>query len=163
MHRKGFTIVELIIVLTLLGIVLGVGYNLFFYGENTFRKGSNKYQLQSDVRLASDFISEEIRNAVEVDIISLPITAQTGYHYIYLDGSIIKYLYNGNTENKTTAIMNNQAIFSIRKDSSNKNFLKITLKGKLDGQEYDLETEIYLSNISNKAATSGKAIRYKKP
>jgi len=163
LHRKGFTIVELIIVLALLGIVLGVGYNLFFYGENTFRTGSSKYQLQSDVRLVSDFISEEIRNAVELDIVSLPITAQTGYHYIYLDGATIKYQFNGKTENKTNAIMNDQAIFAIKKDANNKNFLKITLKGKLNGQEYDLATEIFLSNISNKAAASGKAIRYKKP
>lgn len=162
-RKNGFTLAELIIFLALLGIVLSIGYNLFFYGQRTFSSGSEKYQVQSDIRLVSDFISAEVRNATEMDIITIPFTEQAGYNYIYLQDSKIKHRYNGTITEKSQGIMNDQIIFNLIKDSNDKNFLKISLKATVNTEVYTVNTDIFLNNISGKTAVSGKAIRYKKP
>lgn len=162
-NRNGFTLVELIIYLVLLAIVLIVGFNLFSFGQTSFIAGSNEFQLQSDLRQTGDFIIQETRNATTLDIVSLPFVAQTDYYYIYLKDSKIIYEHDGSKIEKTGAIVVDQNLFEITKDTNNRNFLGISLMGTIDGKSYDLSTSIMLNNIINKSSQTGKAIGYKKP
>lgn len=163
MYRKnGFTLVELIIFLALLGVVLTIGYRIFFSGQNTYAMGSDQYQLQSEIRKAGDFIIDEVRNATEIDIINTPFFAQTGYGYIYLHDSKIIHEYSGGTRNITDSLVKDEDVFSIRKDSDNRNYLCIDMTGTLNGNTYNLSTEILLKNVVNKSPQSGKVIKYKK-
>lgn len=161
-RKKGFTLVELIIFLALLGVVLTIGYRIFFSGQNTYAMGSDQYQLQSEIRKAGDFIIDEVRNATEIDIINTPFFPQTGYGYIYLHDSKIVYEYSGGTRNITDSLVKDENVFSIRKDPDNRNFLCIDMTGTLNGNTYNLSTEILLKNVVNKSPQSGKVIKYKK-
>ena len=161
-RKKAFTLIELIIFLALLGVVLAIGYRLFFFGQRAFAVGSDQFQLQSEIRKAGDFIIDEVRNATEIDIINTPFFAQTGYGYIYLHDSKIVYEYSGGTRDITDSLLKDEDVFSIRKDSDNRNFLCIDMTGTLNGNSYNLSTEILLKNVVNKSPQSGKVIKYKK-
>ena len=161
-RKKGFTLVELIIFLALLGVVLAIGYRIFFFGQRAFAVGSDQFQLQSEIRKAGDFIIDEVRNATEIDIINTPFFAQTGYGYIYLHDSKIVYEYSGGTRDITDSLLKDEDVFSIRKDSDNRNYLCIDMTGTLNGNTYNLSTEILLKNVVNKSPQSGKVIKYKK-
>lgn len=161
-EKKGFTLAELIVFLALLGVVLAIGYRLFFLGQNTFTRGSDRFELQSEMRSAGDFLLDELRNAVEVEILDAP-TDEADYHYIYLDGSRIVHKYNGSTKVITLPIIRDEDLFTLKKDSGNKNFLGIRMTGIRNGNTYDLSTEVFLKNIANLDPDSGKVIKYKKP
>jgi len=51
-NRKGFTLVEVLAVLAIVGIVLTMIFSLLFYGFNIFTMTSAEYQVQSGTRLA---------------------------------------------------------------------------------------------------------------
>lgn len=161
--KAGFTLIEFMVYLVLFGMVLALGYRIFFYGNNTFVMSSNKFQLTSDLRLATDFITSETRNATELDVISLPFIAQSDYYYIYMEDSKIIFEFNGNKNEKTGSIIVDQNIFEITKDANNRNYMGINLCGMLDGKSYESSTSILLNNIINKNSQTGKAIKYKKP
>lgn len=161
--NQGVTLVELIITLALIGIVLVMGLNLYFLGEKVFSSGGTVYQLQSPIRLAEAFITKEVRNATNITIVNAPITPEAGFHYIYLEDGRIIYYFDGTTSDLTEAIMVDQNLFMIKKDSNGRNFLSLSLRGSLNGEEYHLETDILLNNIINQPEAEGKAIKYTKP
>jgi len=160
--KKGFTAAELIVFLALLGVMLAIGYRLLFFAQNTFARGGDRFQLQSEMRSAGDFLLDELRNAVEVEILDAP-TNESGYHYIYIEGSKIIHKYNGSTKSLTSPILRDEELFVLKKDSGNRNFLGIHMTGIRNGNTYDLSTEGFLKNIANLDPDSGKVIKYKKP
>jgi len=162
-NNRGVTLVELAISLTLIGIVLAIGINLFFFGEKLFSSSNNAYQLQSPIRLTESFISSDVRNATSITIVTVPITPEPGFNYIYLKDSKISHYSNGTTSDKTEAIMVDQNIFKIKKDSNGRNFLSVSLKGSVGGETYEINTDILLNNIVNQGEAEGKAVKYKKP
>ncbi len=161
--NHGVTLVELAITLSLIGLVLVLGFNLYFLGEKVFSSSSTVYQLQSPIRLTETFVSTEVRNVTEIAIVNVPITPEAGFHYVYLKDNKISYYFSGEASDKTEAIMVDQNIFKIKKDSNGRNFLSVILKGSLKGEVYELNTEILLNNIINQSEAEGKAIKYKKP
>jgi prepilin-type N-terminal cleavage/methylation domain-containing protein len=65
---SGLTIVELMLALTLMSIVLAIGYNFFFLNYRAYQRGEELSMAQFDVRLASDFVTSELRNVTEVSV-----------------------------------------------------------------------------------------------
>lgn len=162
-RKQGFTIIELVIFLTLLVLVLAIGYRILFFGQDTFALASDQYQLQSELRKAGDFILDEVRNATEIDIIPAPFTAQAGYGYIYLEDSKIVHRYDGSIQDITDPVLKDEDVFEIRKDSSDRNFLCLHMTGTVHEHTYTLSTEVLLKNVVNKSPQFGKVIRYIKP
>jgi prepilin-type N-terminal cleavage/methylation domain-containing protein len=62
-NRSGFSLIELIVVIAILSIVITSAFSLFSFGNTIFRKGSSQYNVQADLRLASDFITNQLRYA----------------------------------------------------------------------------------------------------
>lgn|GEM_PF-1979121 len=59
--RKGISLIELILTVALLGIVIQVVYSVFFVSTASYSVSTNKGFSQQDVRLVSDFITNEIK------------------------------------------------------------------------------------------------------
>lgn len=95
--NRGVSLVELLIAVSLLAIVLGVGYNFFFFGAQAFKTGERQSNTQQAVRLAADFISNEIRYASSLDIIAIENvpnnfnTTTDDYYYLYNKNNQIYY------------------------------------------------------------------------
>jgi prepilin-type N-terminal cleavage/methylation domain-containing protein len=62
MNRKGFTLVELMVTLVVLGVILTVVYRFFFNQEKFLRRQRQWSELNMVSRKASTYISKELRN-----------------------------------------------------------------------------------------------------
>jgi prepilin-type N-terminal cleavage/methylation domain-containing protein len=62
MSRKGFTLVELVVAIVVLGVILTVVYRFFFNQEKFLRRQRQWSELNIVSRKASTYISKEIRN-----------------------------------------------------------------------------------------------------
>lgn len=70
-NRKGITLVELIVALAIVGFVFSIVFTSLIFGNRTSRTTMTKYQAQADIRLVITYITENIRNATELKVISL--------------------------------------------------------------------------------------------
>jgi len=60
-NKKGFTLLEVIVVLAILGTVMSMISGLLFYGFDVFQLTSKDYQVQSDVRLFMEKTNSLVR------------------------------------------------------------------------------------------------------
>ena len=68
--NKGFTLVELVVTVAILSIVMIIVTNFFLYNNRIFRKSDSLSQVQFDVRMASDYITTELRNVENVSLVN---------------------------------------------------------------------------------------------
>jgi prepilin-type N-terminal cleavage/methylation domain-containing protein len=61
MKEKGFSLIELIVAVVVLGMILVVVYSVFFYQEKTLRRQRQWSELNMKGRKASTYIAKEIR------------------------------------------------------------------------------------------------------
>lgn len=62
MNRKGFTLIELMVAIVVLGMILVVIYSFFFYQEKTLRRQRQWSELNIKGRKASTYIAREFRS-----------------------------------------------------------------------------------------------------
>jgi prepilin-type N-terminal cleavage/methylation domain-containing protein len=62
MNKKGFTLVELVVAVVVLGIILTMMYRIFFYQEKSLRRQRQWSEINTIQRKASTYISKELRN-----------------------------------------------------------------------------------------------------
>ncbi len=91
-RSEGLSIVELMIVLSLLGIVLALSYMYFGFGVQAFDRGEQRAIAQQASRLTSGFITSELRFASEIEINPGDTNFESGFRYIYLENESIKYI-----------------------------------------------------------------------
>jgi prepilin-type N-terminal cleavage/methylation domain-containing protein len=88
--EQGLSLVELMVALSLLGIVLALGYMYFNFGMQSYDRGERRTIAQQAVRMTADFITKEIRFAKQIEINPSDGVNESGYRYIYLkDDSVI--------------------------------------------------------------------------
>jgi len=91
-NKSGFSVIELLVALTILIIVVSLGFELLSFGGNTFERGEMRYIAQENVQFASEFISRELRYANEVTILPyLPSSFNEDRKYIYISDGILKH------------------------------------------------------------------------
>jgi prepilin-type N-terminal cleavage/methylation domain-containing protein len=64
--QKGFTLIEMIIVIVILGIIGGISFQVVAYGVEAFKKSSARKDLYDQGRLALERMAREIRDAKEL-------------------------------------------------------------------------------------------------
>lgn len=62
-NKKGFTLLELIVVIAIIGMVISTIFSLVFVGYDVYGKQSEDYQIQADVRLAMEEINTTVRDS----------------------------------------------------------------------------------------------------
>lgn len=161
--QRGVTLVELIVALAILGFVLAAVYSFYYFGERSFAVGSEQSNLQRDLRLAADFITREVRHAVELDLIPVPASFAAGYSYIFLENSAVVHVHNGVKTAKTGPVVTGLSFGLERLRHNDRNVLQFTVRGRSGNQQYELSTRVFLSNVRSKENTQNAAVRYKKP
>lgn len=63
---KGITLVEVILTLALVALVIPVIYSIFFAGSTSHNVSTSKGFAQQDLRIASDFLTSELRLATDI-------------------------------------------------------------------------------------------------
>jgi len=167
--QRGISLVELLIALSILSIVLGLAYSLFFFSTKSFKMGSNQSNIQQNLRSVSSFIHKEVRHAVEIETLDTSFTPTQGYEYIFAENSSINHgkFINGSfvKTSKSDAIIVNSTglVFTIKKLDNGSNLLEFTVRAGDEKQSYDIKSVIYLNNVQDRSNKTGSIIRYKKP
>lgn len=133
-NKKGVTLIELIIVLSILSIVSSLGFSFYLYGLKNFTTQTVNVNNQSNVRYALSIISKDIRKADSVTVSANIITIDGTLEY-KLDGNIL--MKNGN--NLVTDI----ETFNVTK-VGNKITIEIISLPNSVGHTVTLSSEIYI-------------------
>lgn len=162
-----FTLIELIIVIAIMGFVIAAGFSVLLFGNNVFNKGSSQAEIQSDLRIASDAVKNELRYATEVTLLAAQETPVATYSYLYISGNrLIQATTDGSgnvtTRNLTEAVLTNVAApFSLIVDANGVNFLNMVLESQSGDQAFNVTTEIILKNIKDLPASTNFVVKYK--
>ena len=96
MNEKGFTLVEIIIVIVILGIISGVTFQIVASGVEAFKKSSARKELYDQGRLALERMVRELRDAKEITATSSDSITFTKVHQSAQDSAEeIKFQRNG--------------------------------------------------------------------
>jgi prepilin-type N-terminal cleavage/methylation domain-containing protein len=69
-YEEGFSLVELLIVLALVGLVLSLGFTVYNLGVRMYSRGTDRATLQQEERYLLEFLPRELRFAYDVELFS---------------------------------------------------------------------------------------------
>lgn len=175
-NKKGFTLVELLIVLGLLSVVLGVGYNFYFSTTRSFATAETQWIIQRDIRQVAEFLTNELRYAYQLDLTNAAVPGKPtkNDNYIFLDdkSNTYKHRYTDekNNDYEKTIIDADKCTISfsrVKQDTEigtsnipNTIFFKVASKDI----DYEITSQVTLLNMpkGNIEGESGKTIKYTK-
>lgn len=102
-YNKGITLIELILVISLISIITLLGFNIFKFGFKAQKMTDKEYQIQSEMRVASTKINNYIRYSTAIftieDFGEFSVTNGWNYLMVSEDGrEIVEYIYNPENE-----------------------------------------------------------------
>lgn len=138
---QGVTLIELIISLSLVGIILAVVFNLYSNGVKSYNDSISEYFIMQNARQAIMRLSSAVRLARDVKIISQNkiqiVTPDFEKIFYYLDRNVI-YREKNYGKNPITDIDVESLKFIQPKGSK---YIEIYIKVKKDGRFFELKTK----------------------
>ncbi|GAB1476749.1 hypothetical protein MASR2M70_15850 [Bacillota bacterium] len=86
--KRGFTLIELVVVMVLMGLILTMGFSIYRFGTDTYAGEAEKTLSQTELRAAISVITKDIRKhpgSVTAGTKSITIN---GTEYAFSDGSL---------------------------------------------------------------------------
>lgn len=174
--KKGFTLIELVVILALFSVVMLVGMSFLIGSKNSFQRSQDASEIHYEVRKASDFIRDEIRNATMVSLEAIPAVPDVAFEYLYVSGGQLIHVTGGVASVRTRDILiDDAAMFTIEQAINGNNSITYTINASLTSstgtRTYNAPTTIHLNNIEeylgdrgySYSNESGQCIRYTKP
>jgi prepilin-type N-terminal cleavage/methylation domain-containing protein len=89
--KKGFTLIEILVVLFIFSIIVVVCLNFFTTNNKIYSKVSKDVDKHSNVRIALEFVSKKIRDGKTIVISDSGRKISVDSKYIYLNNNILRY------------------------------------------------------------------------
>jgi prepilin-type N-terminal cleavage/methylation domain-containing protein len=174
----GFTLIELMVTLALLGLVIAGGLSFYFFADRSFMSGSEMADVQADVQLAMRRITDEVRLAHSLELITraeLPDVIDDDDkddHYLFSQGGTIFLKTIESPPDRV--ILNSIAdepgydVSFGRVSGSGEDFpdmLAITISSQNPQVNYELSSELQVLNLRStpiKGSGSSEVIRFTK-
>jgi prepilin-type N-terminal cleavage/methylation domain-containing protein len=96
--QRGFTLTELLVVATVLGMILAGVVLIQMQGQQAYLFGSHRVEVQQNNRAALELITRELRSAQAVTTVA----SATDLTFVDLNGATIRYQLSGATLNRIT-------------------------------------------------------------
>lgn len=145
-NRSGVTLIELILVVALLSVIVTTAFNFQIFNLKIYNKSDNLSKVQFDVRMASDYITTNIRNANSISTTDATLDD-------YIDISILQNKFN----------LVNYVEFEITRQGG-QYFVSYLLQGadSKGNNDYELRSEVFVDNITSAIPTTGTTIYFTK-
>lgn len=147
--NKGVTLIEVILVLSILTVVISTAFSMGLFGNRIFNKGTSKSELQSNIRYAADYISKQLRYASNVSLTNDDDDSSkiADNQYIYVDSNgMLKHFANGVTKD-IVKISDSNFFEALKFNASNgKNVVSFTVSGWTKDESYSVSSSVYLLN-----------------
>ena len=138
--NKGFTLIELIVSMAIVSVIMIALMSFFVYNLRTFNKSSEALDEQSNLRLVSYRLTNELRNIGYINLyndVTLPSPIVDSY--IHLDSNRIRLTNAVSTLYLADSILDDIQ-FSLTENDQEKYILSVTLVGGV----HSYSTEILL-------------------
>ena len=155
--HKGVTLVELIAIIAIVPIVFGVIFSIINNGNKLYKTSLAQSYNQQDVRVVSDYIKRELRNANTISVTAAAIPSSNSVYYaLTFKAKTVgasKYLYK-QTYNTLGTLQSEQAIGNTLTSlhflsSTNLGMLKVSIDDSTGGKDYLLGIEFLINNLSS--------------
>jgi len=164
--KKGLTLIELVIVIAISGIVISSLSSIYVSNMKSFKKSNERSQNQYDVKMAADFITEQLRYAKNVKITNTVPAADESSNNIYLSisGDNSQIAYNKKGIAASTPGISNVNDYTLEFTKVSDDVIKFKV-GKKGTNAYDIETQVKVLNIAETSpyiiqGTSGSNVTY---
>jgi len=94
---KGFTLIEMLIVLAIIGVVYFLVGSFFKVSEVVYREGQDQTVEQHAARMSADLLARQLRNADTINLFADASSLSGFDHYYYISGNQLIY-FDGVTE-----------------------------------------------------------------
>lgn len=158
--NDGFTLIELILVIAIIGLVASFLGSPLITGFNFFKQDINHVNIQEDLRFTSNMIITYAKYAESISLInSKPGSYASNELCIILDQTddTVKYIDSSGEKSWTESTITNLA-FNLSQESNGQNVLEFIIEGNKDGEDYSLDSEVLLNNISGETAITSDYI-----
>lgn len=150
-RESGFSLVELLIALTLFGVVLSIGYSIHYFGIVSFDRGQNQMERQREARLISRILTEEIRYAKEITITNDTADIKDGQVcFLVENGSVVRMADNRShpiTSGKDDYLLDFASIKNGEQDDQ-ETVISVTIRRGQEANAYEISTSILALNAS---------------
>jgi prepilin-type N-terminal cleavage/methylation domain-containing protein len=100
LHRSGYTLVEMMLVVVILGIICMSAPSLFTHLTRFYQLHNAKVEIQRDARACLDIINRFLRQATSYSVVIDQVSGQTAYSRISfttIDGQNMSFYQQGTT------------------------------------------------------------------
>ncbi len=154
-NKKGFTLIELILVILLMGIIAGFVGGILFYETDFFSQTGKRKENVIEKNLAMERMLKELKYAYRgyssVTSIGNNLKFKTIFSYngyttvnIYRQGNQLLIKTNNGP---TSVLADNVSYFNVTSVGVKRSLLRINIKIKKDDQEIEQQSEAFLRNI----------------
>ncbi|KOP64992.1 hypothetical protein AMS62_06810 [Bacillus sp. FJAT-18019] len=155
LDQKGVTLVELLAATVLVTIVLSLAYSFFVFGVKSFQRANEQSELQDNVRLVSHTITNDLRYAREVKLLSAcPATFTAPFSYICVNStssSVEQHVYDGVSGYVTRKIdtinPTYPMTYSIQFSVTNNHLLSYSINSQAEDQSFKVSSQVLLLNV----------------
>src|SRR6056297_2214480 len=157
LKNKGFTIIELLIVIVIMGIIVMTTSNLFISGINFYSLNKDKAEIQRELRFITNYIDENLKYTSDIEKYnsspSTPDLNYTGIGFNNTSKTVKIYKSDGSTYNLSQIKLDNFE-FSNTKE----NILNLYIQK----DNFIIDTNILLNNFTfNLTSTNNTFISFK--
>ena len=164
--QRGATLVELLVAITLVGMVFAIAVTLFVFGQRTFALTLAQADLQTSLTAASESIVSKVRNAVDVSVSDDASGKGADCIYLGYSGGVSTLLYDKEGASGVPLVGTRvENVQFAQASSAGGCVLTIDLASSSKGRSSKLSTSAYLANIKEGAFSpdSGLYLRFTLP
>lgn len=145
----GFTLIELMVTLALVGLVIAGGFSLYFFADRSFVSGTVSADVQADIHLAMQRITNELQLAHTINFQEPNDASDENLHRLLVNESGLVELRTSRGNQILTSMNRGVADYELSFGTIDvdRNILGIELSSRDEKAPYSLQSEIQVLNI----------------